>query len=154
MHRHLIAVLLVGAIAMGTQAANAQAPQSVSRTSPHSAEATLERIVAAIEKRGAKVLAKIDHAAAAKSAGLDLRPTTVLIFGNPRLGTPLMQEDQRVGLDLPLRVLVWQDVAGSVKVGYWSPGRLFEAYGISKHQEILTTMAAALAAITEEATGP
>jgi uncharacterized protein (DUF302 family) len=154
MHRNLMAMFLMASIAMGAPAVDAQAPQLVSRQSAHDVETTLQRVVAAIESRGAKVLAKIDHAAAAKTAGLELRPTTVLVFGNPKLGTPLMQDDQRVGLDLPLRVLVWQDAAGSVNVGYWSPDRLVEAYGISKHQDLLKSLAGAMAAITDEATRP
>jgi len=152
-HRHLMAIFLA-AIALGTPADAAQSPELVSRQSAHNLETTLQPIVSAIESRGAKVLVKIDHEAAAKTAGLELRPTTVLVFGNPKLGRPLMQDDQRVGLDLPLRVLVWQDAAGSVNVGYWSPDRLVQAYGISRHQDLLRSLAGALAAITEEATRP
>ncbi|BCH24569.1 DUF302 domain-containing protein [Mesorhizobium sp. L-8-3] len=80
--------------------------------------ATVQVLQAEIEKRGATVVATVDHAAAARKSGLELPPTTVIIFGNPALGTPLMQERQTAGVDLPLRVLVWADAGGKVQVGY------------------------------------
>jgi uncharacterized protein (DUF302 family) len=79
---------------------------------------TAERLEAQIQSRNFTLVAKIDHAAAAKKVDLDLRPTQVFIFGNPKGGTPLMQCNQTAGIDLPLKALIWQDEAGSVWFGY------------------------------------
>lgn len=115
---------------------------------------TVERLKAAIESRGAKIVAVVDHAAAAKANGLELDPATVVMFGNPKLGTPLMQSQPTAGLDLPLCVLVWQDPGGAVRVGYWPPSRIAGAHGIGDRDEVVAKMAAALDAISAEAAGP
>ncbi|MCB1665628.1 MAG: DUF302 domain-containing protein [Pseudomonadales bacterium] len=93
----------------------------VSLPSPHSPDATLSRLEAAVSARGLNVFARIDHAAGAASVGQELRPTTLLIFGHPRGGTPLMQCAQTLGIDLPLKMLVWQDEAGQVWLSYTPP---------------------------------
>src|SRR5438552_2034946 len=89
-------------------------PGLVTLPSAHSAAETVERLKALLTKKGILLFAHIDHAAEAKNVGLHLRPTQVLIFGNPQAGTPLMQSQQTIGLDLPLRALVWEDEAGKV----------------------------------------
>jgi uncharacterized protein (DUF302 family) len=76
-------------------------------------EAAVVRLIAAIEERGLAVLARVDHAAGARAAGLELASEEVVFFGNPTAGTPLMQSDPRVGIELPLRMLVWQDQDGT-----------------------------------------
>src|SRR6516162_398502 len=73
---------------------------------------TMDRLAAAVTTRGISIMARIDHAAAAAAVGMELRPTEVLIFGNPQAGTPLMQAIQTVGIDLPLKALVWRDESG------------------------------------------
>src|SRR3712207_4267738 len=73
---------------------------------------TMDRLAAAVIDRGMSIVARVDHASAATKVGLELRPTEVLIFGNPRAGTPLMQAAQTIGIDLPLKALVWQDQIG------------------------------------------
>jgi len=90
----------------------------VSKTSPHDVATTMDRLVAAVEGAGATVAARIDHAAAAKGVGMELAPNQVLIFGNPKLGTPMMTSAPSMGLDLPLKVQVYQDTDGTVKVTY------------------------------------
>jgi uncharacterized protein (DUF302 family) len=94
------------------------------------AAATLEWIEAVLGAKGATIYARIDHAAGASAAGMTLPPTTVLIFGNPVTGTPLMQKDQRLGLDLPLRILVWTDEAGKTHMTYNDPFWFAGRYGI------------------------
>jgi uncharacterized protein (DUF302 family) len=84
----------------------------------HSASETVECFKALLTQKGIQVFAHIDHAAEAKKVGLPLRPTQVLIFGNPKAGTPLMQSRQTMGLDLPLRALVWEDEEGKVWLTY------------------------------------
>lgn len=98
--------------------------------SNYSAHQTLDRMEAALRAAGITIFARIDHAAGAASVGLALRPTQVLIFGNPKGGTPLMQADQRVGLDLPLRVLAWEDEAGNANLTYTDIDWLAARYGL------------------------
>jgi uncharacterized protein (DUF302 family) len=114
---------------------------------------TVARCVAAIEARGLSLFARVDHAKNAASVGMDLRPTELLIFGNPKGGTPLMQENQVSGLDLPLRVLVWQDADGHVWLTYNDPRWLAARYGLATpSQPAVTAMTAGLAAIVLAAT--
>ncbi len=115
---------------------------------------TMDRLSAAVSAHGMAILARIDHAAAAAEAGLDLRPTEVLIFGNPRAGTPLMQAAQTMGVDLPLKALVWQDEGGRTWLSYNDPQWLARRYGAtSGTDKILAAMANALATVAGEATG-
>ena len=115
---------------------------------------TADRLAAAVARRGMAVLARIDHAAAAAEVGMELRPTEVVIFGNPRAGTPLMQAVQTVGIDLPLKALVWQDEAGAVWLAYNDPAWLAARHGaLDGTDRILRAMTDALAAVAGEATG-
>jgi len=82
--------------------------------SHHSVKDTIDRLEASLKAKGITVFARIDHAAGAKSVDLPLRPTELIIFGNPKAGTPLMQATQTIGLDLPLKALAWQDASGKV----------------------------------------
>ncbi len=112
---------------------------------------TVERLVTAVTSRGITMLARIDHAAAATNVGLALRPTEVILFGNPRAGTPLMQTAQTIGIDLPRKALVWQDEAGQTRVADNDPAWLARRHG-AQSSEVVAGMAATLAAITREAT--
>src|SRR5580658_2536785 len=85
---------------------------------------TIDRLEAAVQAKGMTVFARIDHAAGATAAGLSLRPTEVLIFGNAKGGTPLMQAVQTIGIDLPLKALVWQDASGVTWLSYNDPAWL------------------------------
>lgn len=113
---------------------------------------TVARLQAEIEKRGAKIVAVVDHAGAARANGLELRPTTAIIFGNPQLGTPLMASNQAAGLDLPLRMVVWQDASAKVRVGYWKPSDMAAAHAIRDRDDVVGRMTAALEAIAGAAT--
>jgi uncharacterized protein (DUF302 family) len=95
----------------------------------HRVAETVERLKALLAQKGIEVFAHIDHAAGAKHVGLLLRPTQVLIFGNPRAGTPLMQTRQTIGLDLPLRALIWEDNEGKV----WLTYRRVESLALRRH---------------------
>ncbi len=111
----------------------------------------MDRLAAAVTSRG--VLARIDHAAAAANVGLELRPTEVLIFGNPRAGTPLMQAAQTIGIDLPLKALVWQDEGGKTWLAYNEPKWLARRHGADVGADrILDAMTAALGAVAKKAT--
>jgi uncharacterized protein (DUF302 family) len=99
------------------------------------------------------VLACIDHAAAAAEVGLTLRPTAVLIFGNPRDGTPLMQVVQTIGIDLPLKALVWQDEAGKTWLSYNDPEWLSQRHHAAAGSDpVRAALTAALSTVSKEAT--
>jgi uncharacterized protein (DUF302 family) len=122
------------------------------RTSRHEPKETMDRLAAAVTARGAAVVARIDHAAAAGAVGLKLLPTDVLVFGNPRAGTPLMQTAQTLGIDLALRALVWRDASGATRVGYNDPRWLARRHGAEVGNEaILKAMADFLGAVADEA---
>ncbi|MCP3055155.1 DUF302 domain-containing protein [Aurantimonas marianensis] len=122
----------------------------VTKESPHSVADTVAALTTAIEQAGAKVVATLDHQANAKSAGLELPPTTVVIFGNPKLGTPLMQENRRIALDLPQKMLVW-DEDGQTMVGYLEPEELAERYDIDDDAEPVEAMEKALDKLSDAA---
>jgi uncharacterized protein (DUF302 family) len=115
---------------------------------------TMDRLEAEIKARGITIFARIDHAAGAAEAGMKLRPTELLVFGNPRAGTPLMQSQQTIGLDLPLRVLVWEDEAGKVWLTYHRPEVLAQRHHVLDHDEAVKGLAAGLAAVARAATSP
>jgi uncharacterized protein (DUF302 family) len=121
--------------------------------SGHDPAQTTDRLVAAITARGMAIMARVDHAAAAASVGMDLRPTQVVLFGNPRAGTPLMQAAQTIGIDLPLKVLVWQDEAGRTFLGYNDPSWLAARHGLAAATPTLEAMTKGLAALAHEAAG-
>ena len=121
--------------------------------SQHSVKETLDRLEAALRAGGVTVFARIDHAAGAASVGMALRPTEVVIFGNPRAGTPLMQAVQTTGLDLPLRVLAWEDADGDVRVTYNDPAWLAARHALGDNAAAaVAALAAASAKLVEGAT--
>ena len=113
---------------------------------------TIDRLETAIKAKGMTVFARIDHAAGAAAVGLTLRPTEVVIFGNARGGTPLMQSVQTLGIDLPLKALVWQDTAGVTWLSYNDPAWLAERHGLSGAEAPVGAMTAALDAVAKAAT--
>ena len=111
----------------------------------------MDRLETEIRARGLTIFARIDHAAGAAEVGLELRPTELFIFGNARGGTPLMQSVQTVGIDLPLKALVWQDAAGKTWISYNEPRWIVHRHGIANAEPIVTKMADQLRAITNAA---
>jgi uncharacterized protein (DUF302 family) len=120
----------------------------ITRQSQFDVSTTLDRLEAALNEKGIKPLARVDHAAAARAVDLELRATQVLFFGNPRLGTPLMQSDQTAGLDLPMRVIAWEDEEGTSWLGYHSPQAMFERLDLQGVTEVVGKMSAVLDALT------
>jgi uncharacterized protein (DUF302 family) len=117
-------------------------------------KATADRLATEVEAKGMTVFARIDHAAAAAAVGLALRPTELLIFGNARGGTPLMQADQAIGIDLPLRAVVYEDAAGKTWLAYNDPHWLAQRHGLGAAVAApVDAMAAALPALAAAATG-
>jgi uncharacterized protein (DUF302 family) len=114
---------------------------------------TVRRLEAAVKAKGMTLFARIDHAAGATEVGLTLRPTELVVFGNARGGTPLMQLDQTMGIDLPLKALVWQDAAGKVWLSYNDPGWLVKRHELGAEvATTVATLAAALHAVAKAAT--
>ena len=116
----VFSVATVGAIA---------ADGLVAVKSPHNAKMTMDKFEAIAKERGLNIFARIDHAAGAQKVGKTLRPTEVLIFGNPQGGTPLMECAQSAGIDLPLKALVWEDAQGQSWLGYNDPAWLAQRHG-------------------------
>lgn len=146
--RSLFAILL---FTFGSLASAADGLVTVK--SPHSAKDTMNRLEEIVKQRGITVFARIDHAAGAAKIGKTLRPTELLIFGNPQGGTPFMECAQSVGIDLPLKVLVWEDAASQVWLGYNDPAFLAQRHGVAQCP-IVENLRKALAGIVETAVAP
>jgi len=114
---------------------------------------TMSKLEAEVKAKGMTVFARIDHAAGAKEVGMSLRPSEVLIFGNAKAGTPLMQSGQTIGIDLPLKALVWQDHAGVTWLSYNDLGWLVKRHDLGHETaHAVNAMSAALAALAKAAT--
>jgi uncharacterized protein (DUF302 family) len=120
----------------------ADPPGMIIHRSPHDALKTLRRLRAAIERAGLTVFADVDHRENAIEVGLELRPTRLLIFGDPRWGTRLMQRGQTAAIDLPLKILIWEDAEGAVWLAYNDPSWVAGRHGLGQAAE------AAVAAIS------
>jgi len=114
----------------------------------------MDRLESEIRARGLDVFARIDHAAGATKVGLTLRPTELIIFGNARGGTPLMQSAQTVGIDLPLKALVWEDEAGKAWISYNEPSWIAQRHGVSNANLTLSKLTDLLSAMITSAAGP
>ena len=112
--------------------------------SPHSVDETVANLNRILTEKGMNIFATIDHQKGAFAAGLPLRPTTLVIFGNPKVGTKLMQCDQQIGSDLPLKMLVWEDEEGKTWIGYWNPDNLKNEYYLESCNEVLAKVKNAL----------
>jgi uncharacterized protein (DUF302 family) len=116
-------------------------------------EETMNRLEAEVRAKGLTVFAHVDHAAGAKAVGMPLRPTDLLIFGNAKGGTPLMQAEQTIGIDLPLKALVWQDAAGVTWLSYNDPYFLAQRHGLDDATKAtVEALSGALKAISGKAT--
>jgi uncharacterized protein (DUF302 family) len=133
----------------------AESPPSdglVTIASAHSASETIERLDKLLRDKGVQVFARIDHAEGARKVNLPLRSTTVLLFGNPQVGTPLMQSKQTAGIDLPLKALVWEDEAGKVWLTYNRAEYIAARHHIGDHDATITAMNTGLEALLRAAT--
>ena len=144
----LRAMLLVALVTVSALAAAADGLVAVK--SPHSAKDTMNRLEDIARQRGLTVFALVDHAAGAAKVGKTLRPTGVLIFGNPQGGTPFMECAQSVGIDLPLKALVWEDASAQVWLGYNDPAWLAQRHGAASCPAV-EGLSKALAGLAEAA---
>jgi uncharacterized protein (DUF302 family) len=121
--------------------------------SHHGPGETMRRLQAEVEAKGLTVFARVDHAAGAAAVGLSLRPTELLMFGNAKGGTPLMQAIQTIGIDLPLKALVWQDASGDTWLSYNDPSWLAKRHALAHEADAAVgALTAALEALARAAT--
>jgi uncharacterized protein (DUF302 family) len=121
--------------------------------SHHGPGETMSRLQAEVEAKGLTVFARVDHAAGAAAVGLSLRPTELLMFGNAKGGTPLMQAVQTIGIDLPLKMLVWQDASGDTWLSYNDPSWLAKRHGLTQEAgAAVRALTAALESLAKTAT--
>ncbi|MFO8140383.1 MAG: DUF302 domain-containing protein [Marinobacter sp.] len=125
----------------------------ISLPSPHSAAATMDKLAVIVNEKGFKVFARIDHAAGASKVGASLRPTELLIFGNAKGGTAFMQCAQTVGIDLPLKALVWEDAEGQVWLSYNDPQYLADRHDVADCK-VVKNIAGALDGIATTVVSP
>ena len=119
--------------------------------SAHGVKTTMDRLEAAAKDRGLNIFLRLDHAAGAQKIGKTLRPTELLVFGNPQGGTPLMECAQTAGIDLPLKALVWQDAPGQVWLGYNAPQFLATRHQTRDCEQVVLGLSKALAVLAQEA---
>lgn len=144
----------ITAILMAVLAVPAMAADIVKVKATGDVTTTMDALQAAVEGAGATVFARVDHAGGAAKVDLELADAQLLIFGNPKLGTPAMQDDALAGLYLPLKVLVFEDAAGDVFLAYEDPGAMLSALdGISGEGEYIKKMTGALGKLTGKAAG-
>ncbi|MEX0343423.1 MAG: DUF302 domain-containing protein [Rhizobiaceae bacterium] len=122
----------------------------ITKKSNHDVATTADNLVAAAEGAGATVFARVDHQKGATSIGSEIAGATLVIFGNPKIGTPIIAENPEAGLDLPIRVLIWDD-GGQTMIGYLSPDELADRYGLSESAGALKTMGGAAGKLTDKA---
>ena len=120
--------------------------------SNHSVSQTISRLDTALKNKGMTIFKRVSHSEGAENVGLKLRPTELLIFGNPKIGTKLMQCEQLAGLDLPLKALAFEDDSGAVWLAYNDPYYLAKRYNIKTCGEVLDKMSGALANVAKAAT--
>lgn len=148
----VIAALTLSACAHYTQdhAWPDGAGELVVKTSPYSVDVTLDRLAAAAEARGARVFARIDHAGGAENIGTPIAPAAVLLFGSPQLGTPLIEQQPTVAIDLPVRALAWRD-RDATYLAYTDPRTLARRHGIDPENAAITRLSGVLDALTDQA---
>lgn len=144
--------LLIGAACLSLSMVSiSNAADLVRKTSPHSVAVTMDKLETAVEKAGANVAARVNHAKAAGTVGIDLEPNEVLIFGNPKIGSPIFVENPEAGLDLPIRVLVYSNKEGETIIAYRKPAALADEFSVSPDMKSFVMMGGALDKLTNAA---
>ena len=150
MKRLIILLMMLVVAPMGMAADNGL----ISKKSPHSVSETIDRLEALLKKKGITVVARLPHDQAAKKVGIPLRPTELLIFGNPKLGSHFFTSNQTAGIDLPLKALAWEDKQGQVWLSYNDPAYLAARHDVANRAEIVKKMTAALENLSNGAIAP
>ncbi len=126
----------------------------IKKQSPHSVSKTIDRLQAALESKGITIVVRWKHSDKAAGAGIEMRPTELLVFGNPKLGSHLMTSQQSVGIDLPMKALAWEDANGQVWLAYNDPAYIAKRHGITDRPKIVAKMTKALNGMTNKAIAP
>ncbi|MEE8342986.1 MAG: DUF302 domain-containing protein [Gammaproteobacteria bacterium] len=137
---------------MGT--ANADNTGVVTKKSAHSAKVTIDRLEKILSEKGITVAMRWSHSDRAKGVDIELRPTELIIFGNPRLGSHMFTSKQSAGIDLPMKALAWEDENGQTWLSYNDPAYIAKRHGINDRSEIVKKMTGALQNLTDQATSP
>lgn len=124
------------------------------KPSPYGVAETLDRLEAVLEDKGIRIALRWPHGERATDAGIELRPTSVLIFGNPKIGSHLMTSRQTTGIDLPMKALAWRDADGQVWLGYNDPQWIARRHGIDDRGDVIEKMSTALDGLTDAAVAP
>jgi len=122
------------------------------KSSMNSVTKTMDRLEEVLKSKGITIFLRLDHAAGAQKVGNQLRPTQLLIFGNPKLGSPLMMSKQSIGIDLPLKAVAWEDADGKVWLGYNTPDFLSKRHHINDRQKVVNKMTKVLDKFSQFAT--
>ncbi|MDH5484172.1 MAG: DUF302 domain-containing protein [Gammaproteobacteria bacterium] len=148
MNKYLLLPILVCSLLLSSQA---QASDNyITKKSPYPVAKTLDRLEKILKSKGIAVFTRVDHAAGASRVMIAMKPTQLLIFGNPKLGTPLMNENRMVGLDLPMKALAWEDDEGQVWLSYLKPAELQHRHELN-NDAVIKKMTGALEAMTSKA---
>lgn len=152
---HPRTVALTAALLLGAVTSASGADGLITKPSRYAAAETLDRLEAALKERGFMIFARLDHAAAAESVGLKMPKSTVLVFGNPRLGTPVFIKHPTLAIDLPVKALVWDDANGKTSLSYNSAqyllSTIYGRHGAPSSADAIARIEAALAAATDAA---
>lgn len=150
--RSLIVLIVAAVFALSATAQHTD-NEIMTIKSRHDFATTLEKLYGAIDARGLKRFDTIQHSKGAAAAGLDLRPTALVLFGSPKVGTPVMQGNQLAGLDLPMRMLVFEGEDGQTYLAYRQPGALVKDFALNPVPPQIAAMVKGLMGIAEEAAG-
>ena len=148
-----VGIIALGLAAIGgwSPAVHAADPGIKQVVSANDVNTTADKLETILKSKGITVFARVDHAAGAKKVGKTLRPTVLLVFGNPKLGTPLMQQKQLIGLDLPLKALIYEAEDGKTYISYNDPAYLSKRHGVAEPEKVFSKMSGALKNFTAAA---
>lgn len=149
-------IIMLALLTLSTQIYAANIKQNISedlivKQSANSVNITMDRLEKIVKSKGVTVFLRLDHAKGANKIGNSLRPTQLLVFGNPKLGSPLMMSNQTIGIDLPLKAIVWEDSDGKVWLAYNDPTYLSKRHHIEDRKAIFTKMTKVLNKFTNYA---
>jgi uncharacterized protein (DUF302 family) len=147
-----LTALIILLCAISTQSYATDSNGIIKIKSKHTVTETIDKLETVLNKKGMTIFKRVNHAAGAEKAGLKLRPTELLIFGNPKVGTPLMLCSQTAALDLPLKALAYKDENGQVWLAYNDPGYIAKRHHVSNCGQVTNKMSKALANFSKAAT--
>jgi len=147
-----VSALVLGIAALSGQSAHAESDGVIIKNSDFGVAKTIDRLGIALERKGIKVFKRINHAKAAKNVGINIPPNEIIIFGSPKIGSPLMQSNPMIGLALPLKALAWKTADGHVKLAYTDPAFLAKRFAIGDRAKVFKMMTGALNKFTDMAT--